>query len=781
MRRRRTSILAALAVAASSTLALPAGADPREPPPAPAEQVVVQVAPPSDASEVVADAGAEPITAGTVAAARSDTGEVTAADVTDQSLDRLRADPRVASVLTRGTTIGLAMAESVPLIGAPSRWADGYRGDGKVIAVIDTGVDPEFGGTLVGSACFAATEVSFGTYEGHCGTDGDQMRAFDDLCFSVGVCRAPDALDPNAGRPCTVEGSVPSRECLHGTAVAAVAARHEPTPGVAPGAGIYGIRVFDPTGREADLVDVYSALEHVSKMARGGVEITSVNLSVATTSLFGGACDSSQALNGAIQAFRSIVSGLAAQRIPVVVASGNDGRTDELAFPACLSAAVSVGATDFDDELTPFSNAGPGLDLLAPGAEEANGARIPLDVPSAPGVPQQWAGTSFAAPHVAGALALVEDEYPNTTVEERVWVLRAGGVPVRSGATTRWRMGLTDADAILNAGVLFPGSGPVAGTWRGAAGDFDGDGLVDVLAHAPGSPIDSVSYGRSDRRFDIREHRISGTYLPLVGSFRGPARQTDDILWYAAGSAGDSLWEGLRDRSFRASSLVIDGTFEPHVGDFDGDGWDDVFWYAPGPDRDAIWYGGATGFASHAVSVRGSYRIAVGDFDGDRRDDVLFHGPGAATDSVWRGTSARGSFASSTVSIPASHLPFTGDFDGDGSDDVLLYAPGPTPDPLWLGRPGGFDVVPQSVRGTYSPLVGDVDGDGLDDITWYAPGPAGDSVWFGLPTGQFRSRPIGVSGSYQPLVGDVDGGAGEDIVWFNPAARSTPIWWSHIE
>src|SRR3546814_19727500 len=58
------------------------------------------------------------------------------------------------------------------------------------------------------------------------------------------------------------------RSCLHGTAVAAVAARHAPTPGVAPGAGVYGIRVFDPTGRTADLVDVYAARseEHTSEL-----------------------------------------------------------------------------------------------------------------------------------------------------------------------------------------------------------------------------------------------------------------------------------------------------------------------------------------------------------------------------------------------------------------------------------------------------------------------------------------------------------------------------------
>lgn len=775
MSRRRTPMLTALlvllvatagAIPATATTAAPA--DPVDGDPV--QQVVVQV----EAGDAVADAGAEP-----VAATAIGVPGYTAVDVTPEALAKMRADERVGSVLTRGTSVGLAMAESVPLTGAPTSWASGYRGDGEVIAVIDTGVDPDFGGTLVGSACFAATEVSFGTYQGHCGQAGDQLRAFDGYCFELGLCRPGDTLDAEAGRPCTVGSSPPGRDCLHGTAVSAVAARHEPTPGVAPGAGVYGIRVFDPTGRSADLVDVYSALEHVLLMSRAGAPISSVNLSVATSTLFSSACDGSQALNGAIQAFRFIVGELAARRIPVVTASGNDGRSGELAFPACLSSTVSVGATDFDDELAPFSNAGAGLDLLAPGAEEADGARIPLDVPSAPGTPRDWAGTSFAAPHVAGALALVHQQYPQTTVDERVWVLRAGGVPVRAGTTTRWRMGLRDSDAILHAGVLFPGSGPVAGTSRAQIGDFDGDGFADVLAHAPGAPGDSVSYGRADRRFDIREHRVAGTYVPLVGSFRGPPGGADDILWYAPGAAGDSLWEGLTDRRFRSSALVIDGSFRPEVGDFDGDGWDDIFWYAPGPARDAIWYGGSGGFASHPVSVRGDYRIAVGDLDGDGRDDILFHGLGAAADSVWSGTSRRGTFAARPVDIPGSHLPVVLDANGDGFDDVLLYAPGAAPDPLWLGGPGGFTVVPLSVRGTYTPVVGDVDGDGLDDIVWYAAGPASDSVWFGTPTGRPRGRSISVSGTYRPFVGDVDGTDGDDVVWFSPTARSTPIWWSH--
>src|SRR3546814_13661016 len=122
----------------------------------------------------------------------------------------------------------------------------------------------------------------------------------------------------------------------------------------------------------ADLVDVYAALEHVVSLVESRrLDIASVNLSVATSALFSGSCDASPALNGAIDAFRSIIDHLALLRVPVVAAAGNDGSSGQLAFPACLSSAVSVGATDLHDEMAPFPNPSPTPHPPAPGAPEA--------------------------------------------------------------------------------------------------------------------------------------------------------------------------------------------------------------------------------------------------------------------------------------------------------------------------------------------------------------------------------------------------------------------------
>jgi subtilisin family serine protease len=53
--------------------------------------------------------------------------------------------------------------------------------------------------------------------------------------------------------------------------------------------------------------------------------------------------------------------------IAVVVAAGNDGFTDGIEYPACISGAVSVAAVDDSDNVASFSDVGPNASLFAPG------------------------------------------------------------------------------------------------------------------------------------------------------------------------------------------------------------------------------------------------------------------------------------------------------------------------------------------------------------------------------------------------------------------------------
>jgi serine protease len=112
-------------------------------------------------------------------------------------------------------------------------------------------------------------------------------------------------------------------------------------------------------------------------------------------------------------------------RVTVVAVSGNEG-TQEIAYPARAPTVISVGATTKDRCLAEYSNGGHRLDLVAPGGgDDANLSGDPdchptrqlpniyqmtFFSPAHParfGYPNDWFGTSMAAPAVAAGAAMV--------------------------------------------------------------------------------------------------------------------------------------------------------------------------------------------------------------------------------------------------------------------------------------------------------------------------------------------------------------------------------------
>jgi subtilisin family serine protease len=306
------------------------------------------------------------------------------------------------------TPVPVALQQSLNVVRQPQAAAAGHTGAGTYVAVLDTGVDytrAPFGCTAVGvpSTCKVALSRE---------QDGDLEGLLD-------------------------EGS------FHGTNVAGIVAS------VAPGTKILAYDVFDwklVDGKlelRSDPSDQLAAIQHAIDLKKAGWNVVAANLS-----LGGGWYTSScnAGLNFALARDYGILP---------VVAAGNDGVVNGayragIAAPACDANAISVGAvydssfgnaawrnctdsTTAQDKITCFSQTGPNLSLLAPGA-----------LITAAGITQ--GGTSQAAPHVAGAVAVLASAKYGSRLYYRAeagqidTALRTSGPSIydpRSGVTRR--------------------------------------------------------------------------------------------------------------------------------------------------------------------------------------------------------------------------------------------------------------------------------------------------------------------------------------------------------
>lgn len=219
----------------------------------------------------------------------------------------------------------------------------------------------------------------------------------------------------------------------HGNHVAATIAATDDASGmvgVAPGARVHSLDVFDGSG-SAPMSRLIAAVAHVTaaKKADPARPIV-VNMSV-------GAYTGSTGLNALDEAIQASV----AAGVVYVVSAGNQRVDAARVSPARVPEALTVAAYDANHTFAiDFSNYGPLVDILAPGVRvvsAADGGRYArLD------------GTSMAAPHVAGAAALVLAANPAATPSEVASTILASSrdaVPVRVPTTTSravWVAGL---------------------------------------------------------------------------------------------------------------------------------------------------------------------------------------------------------------------------------------------------------------------------------------------------------------------------------------------------
>ncbi|MDH4458165.1 MAG: S8 family serine peptidase [Nevskia sp.] len=328
-------------------------------------------------------------------------------------LDLLAAHPDVAAIDADRSTAP-ALADSVPLLGAADihdigiKGGNGYIKDSGsssafpgVVAVIDTGADT--GHIMlretVGEACFSSTRSCPNGQTSQIGTGAGVQCTFSSRC------------DHGSHVGGTATGAI------GGAVSQLLASRYN---GVAPDSRLMPIMVAssqsgEPVFTDSDLI---AALEYVYSQ-RSSYRIAAVNMSLGDTTRNLDPCDSTP--------LKTIIDSLRSVNIATVISAGNSGFTNGLAYPACISSAVSVGSTDKRNAIAFNSNRSKDVTLFATG--------VAITSSCSAGSYCEKSGTSMAAPHVAGAFALLRDALPGNTVSQNITALQNTGVTV--GSTTR--------------------------------------------------------------------------------------------------------------------------------------------------------------------------------------------------------------------------------------------------------------------------------------------------------------------------------------------------------
>ncbi len=294
------------------------------------------------------------------------------------------------------------LEKSTRVTGADIAWQQGATGAGWYVAVIDTGIRRNhemFRNKIIVEACFASDLQG----NGKCPNKQTIMFGPGSAEHDYSVSRI-DSFD-------------------HGSHVSGIALGNNGSNrlGMAKDANLIALQTFSYFPEYYAVVSWYMdqirALDYLYTI-RNDYNIAAANMSLGGGSHYS-ACDTDPR--------KAAIDNLRAAGIATVISSGNAGDCNAVSTPGCIDSAITVNATTKEDTEYTFGNWHDDLvDLMAPGVHiDSAVALSDFSYGSS-------TGTSMAAPHVAGAWAIIKSVNQNLSIDEILELLHTTGVMIYS-------------------------------------------------------------------------------------------------------------------------------------------------------------------------------------------------------------------------------------------------------------------------------------------------------------------------------------------------------------